>query len=74
MAGVVGLFIGWPPIILGLLFAIFFGGVVSILFVIVTAVTGKFRAFAALPYAPFLAFAALVMLFFPGFIINLIGS
>jgi prepilin signal peptidase PulO-like enzyme (type II secretory pathway) len=74
IAGVVGLFIGWPPIILGLLFAIFLGGVVSILFVIVTAVTGRFRAFAALPYAPFLAFAALVMLFFPGYIINLIGS
>ncbi len=74
MAGVVGLFIGWPPIILGLLFAIIVGGVVSILFVLVTAVTGKFRAFAALPYAPFLALAALVMLFFPNFVINLIGS
>lgn len=73
MAGVVGLFIGWPPIILGLLFAIFIGGLVSILFVIVTAVLRKFRAFAALPYAPFLALAALVMLFFPEYVVNLIG-
>lgn len=65
MAGVVGLFLGWPPIILGLLFAIFSGGGFSILFVIISLFLRKFRAFAALPYAPFLALAALVMLFFP---------
>ena len=65
MAGVVGLFLGWPPIILGLLFAIFSGGGFSILFVIVSLFLRKFRAFAALPYAPFLALAALLMLFFP---------
>ena len=65
MAGVVGLFIGWPPIILGLLFAVFVGGMVSILYVIGMVITRRFRAFAALPYAPFLALAALVMVFFP---------
>lgn len=65
MAGIVGLFLGWPPVILGLLFAIFAGGGFSIFFVIVSLFLRRFRAFAALPYAPFLALAALAMLFFP---------
>lgn len=74
MAGVVGLFLGWPPIILGLLFAIFSAGVVSILFILISLVIRRFRAFAAMPYAPFLAFAALVMLFFPEQIASLLGG
>lgn len=74
MAGVVGLFLGWPPIILGLLFAIFTAGVVSILFIVVSLVIRRFRAFAALPYAPFLALAALAMLFFPDQIANILGG
>jgi leader peptidase (prepilin peptidase)/N-methyltransferase len=65
MAGVVGLFLGLPVIILGLLFAIFAGGGFSIIFIIVSLFLRRFRAFAALPYAPFLALAVLVMLFFP---------
>lgn len=72
MAGVVGLFIGFPPIILGLLFAVIVGGLVSILYVIGMVVTRRFRAFAALPYAPFLALAALVMVFFPDQIAQLL--
>lgn len=74
MAGVVGLFLGWPPIILGLLFAVFFAGVVSILFIVISLVIRRFRAFAAMPYAPFLALAALVLLFFPEQIANLLGA
>lgn len=65
LSGVVGLFLGWPPIILGLFFAVFAGGFVSILFIVISVVIRRFRAFAAMPYAPFLALAALVMLFFP---------
>lgn len=74
MAGVVGLFLGWPPIILGLLVAIFSAGVVSILFIVISLVIRRFRAFAAMPYAPFLALAALVMLFFPQEIAKLLGG
>lgn len=74
MAGVVGLFLGWPPIVLGLLSAIFTAGVVSILFIVISLVIRRFKAFAAMPYAPFLAFAALMMLFFPEQIANLLGG
>lgn len=68
MAGVIGLFLGWPAIVGGLLFAIFAGGGFSLVFLIVSLFLRKFRAFAALPYAPFLALAAIAMLFFPGII------
>ena len=74
MSGVVGLFLGWPPIILGLLFAIFTAGIFSIFFVIVSIVFKRFRAFAAMPYAPFLALAALVMLYYPELIVQLVGN
>jgi len=72
LATVVGLFIGWPTIILGLLAAIFLGGFTSILFIIISLVLKKFRVFAALPYAPFLAIAAIIILFYPDVIANLL--
>lgn len=62
---VVGLFLGWPPIILGLFVAIFAGGFVSIFFIVFSLVIKKFRMFAALPYAPFLSIAAIIILFYP---------
>ena len=65
LAGVVGLFLGWPPIILGLLFAIFIGGLVSIFMIFFTLFRKEYQTFMAIPYAPFLAAAALLMLFFP---------
>ena len=68
MAGVIGLFLGWPAIVGGLLFAIFAGGGFSLIFLIVSLFLRKFRAFAALPYAPFLALAAIAMLFSPGIV------
>lgn len=74
MSGVVGLFLGWPPIIMGLLFAIFTAGIFSIFFVIISIVFKRFRAFAAMPYAPFLALAALVMLYYPELIVQLVGN
>jgi len=74
MSGVVGLFLGWPPIVLGLLFAIFSAGIFSIFFVFVSIVFKRFKAFAAMPYAPFLALAALVMLYFPDLIVRLVGN
>ncbi|MEN8243069.1 MAG: A24 family peptidase [Chloroflexota bacterium] len=74
LSGVVGLFLGWPPIILGLFFAVFAGGAVSLLFIVISVIVRKFRAFAALPYAPFLALAALVMLFFPEEVSQFLGD
>lgn len=65
LATVIGLFLGWPTIILGLLSAVIFGGVISLLFVLISLVLRRFRFFAALPYAPFLAIVTIIILFFP---------
>ena len=65
LSGVIGLFLGWPPVILGLLFAIFIGGIVSLIFMVGALMLRRCRMFSAVPYAPFLAIAALIMLFFP---------
>ena len=74
LSGVVGLFLGWPPIVLGLLFAVFIGGMVSIFLIFFNLFRKDFQAFMAMPYAPFLAIAALVMLFFPDQIAGLLGG
>lgn len=71
MSGVVGLFLGWPPIFLGLLVAVISAGLVSVILIGGALVLKRYRAFAAMPYAPFLALAALVMLFFPEWVGNL---
>jgi leader peptidase (prepilin peptidase)/N-methyltransferase len=73
LSAVVGLFLGWPTIILGLLFAIFAGGIVSILFIVISVVIRRFKLFYALPYAPFLAIATIVILFFPDAIAALVS-
>ena len=73
LAGVVGLFLGWPPVILGLLFAVFIGGLISIFLIFFSLFRKEFRAFMAMPYAPFLAVAALAMLLLPDQIAALLG-
>lgn len=74
LAGVSGLFLGWPPIFLGLLFAILAGGAAGLLVITVSVVLRRYRAFAVMPYAPFLALATLVMLLFPDQIVRLLGQ
>jgi leader peptidase (prepilin peptidase)/N-methyltransferase len=73
LAGVCGLFLGWPPIFLGLLFAILAGGLAGVLVITVSVVLRRYRAYAVMPYAPFLAFATLVMLLFPAQIVQVLS-
>lgn len=64
LAGIIGLTLGWPSVIAGLFFAVLGGGLVSLLIVVSMLATKKYRAFAAIPYAPFLILAAIYLLFF----------
>lgn len=64
LAGVIGLFLGWPGITVGLLFAILLGGAVSLLYLVVAILLRRYQAFAAIPYGPFLAIAVLFLLYF----------
>ena len=65
LAGITGLLLGWPGIIIGLLFTILAGGLVSLLIVIVMLVRRQYKAFFAIPYAPFLILSVLILVFRP---------
>ncbi len=62
LAGVTGLFLGWPGVAAGLILAILLGGVVSGGYLLWMLARRRYRAFAAIPYGPFLALAAVWLL------------
>jgi len=64
LSGIIGLLLGWPTIIGGLLYGVLAGGLVSLIIVVAMLVTRKYQAFKAIPYAPFLILAATYLLFF----------
>lgn len=63
LAGVIGLMVGWPNILLSLVLSVMIAGVISLLIVLVTLVLRRYRAFMAIPYGPFLLGGAAMMLF-----------
>lgn len=54
LAGVIGLLMGWPGVIGALFFGMLAAGVFSAGYLLVTIANRKYRAFASIPYAPFL--------------------
>jgi len=64
LAGVLGLLLGWPGIVAGLLLAIIIGGVVSILYVILMVILRRYHTFMAIPYGPFMVISAILLLYF----------
>jgi leader peptidase (prepilin peptidase)/N-methyltransferase len=65
LAGITGLLLGWPVIILGLLFTILAGGLISLLVVVVMLVRRQYKAFSAIPYGPFMILSIFVLLLRP---------
>lgn len=72
LSGVLGLLLGWPTIVVGLLIAIILAGVVSIVYLIVMLILRRYRLFSALPYGPFLVAGAVLVIFFRDGLINLL--
>ncbi|MBM3144118.1 MAG: hypothetical protein FJ010_03935 [Chloroflexi bacterium] len=64
LSGVLGLLLGWPGIIGGLILAILLGGVVSFFYLLVTLLLRRYRVFTAIPYGPFLVCGAIGLLYF----------
>jgi leader peptidase (prepilin peptidase) / N-methyltransferase len=62
---ILGLILGWPGIIAGLFLGILIGGVISAIFLLVMVLQKRYQPLTALPYAPFLIAAALLLLFRP---------
>jgi leader peptidase (prepilin peptidase)/N-methyltransferase len=65
LAGILGLVMGWPGITACLFVAILIGGLISGLYLVIMMLTRTYRAFTALPYAPFLLLSAVFLLFRP---------
>lgn len=64
LAGILGLLLGWPGIVGGLLLTIIIGGVVSILYLILMVVLRRYHTFMAIPYGPFMVISAILLLYF----------
>jgi leader peptidase (prepilin peptidase)/N-methyltransferase len=73
LSGVIGLILGWPGILLGLLLAILLGGLFSLLYIAIMLLAKRYRSFSAIPYGPFLVASALALIFFREQILSLLG-
>jgi leader peptidase (prepilin peptidase)/N-methyltransferase len=60
---ILGLLLGWPGITAGLFFAVLAGGLGSGIYLLVNKLTKGYEDFTAIPYAPFLLFGAVVLIF-----------
>jgi leader peptidase (prepilin peptidase)/N-methyltransferase len=74
LSGVLGLMLGWPLILVGLVVAILIGGVVSLIYIMIMVITRRYHAFAALPYGPFLVLGAMLLIYFQDLVKALVGG
>ena len=64
LSGVLGLLLGWPAILVGLLLAVLLAGIVSLVYLVIMLILRRYRLFTALPYGPFLIAGAGLLIFF----------
>jgi leader peptidase (prepilin peptidase)/N-methyltransferase len=64
LGGVLGLILGWPGILAGLIIAILTAGAASFVYILVMIFKRKYSANLAIPYGPFLVIGAAVLLFY----------
>lgn len=74
LGGILGLLLGWPAIIAGLFFAILLAGGVSIIYLILSVLTRKYRAFTFIPYGPFMIAGAAALIFFGRYFASTLGA
>jgi leader peptidase (prepilin peptidase) / N-methyltransferase len=66
LATVLGLMLGWPFIMFGLLIGVLAGGLISLLLVLFLVATRRFQSMAVFTaYGPYLVLGAVVLLYFP---------
>jgi prepilin signal peptidase PulO-like enzyme (type II secretory pathway) len=65
VCGYLGLITGWPQVVGMVIIAIFLGGIFALIYLLIKILTKKYSAFSAIPYAPFLILATLIMFYLP---------
>jgi leader peptidase (prepilin peptidase)/N-methyltransferase len=63
LCGVVGLLLGWPGIIAGILLTVLIAGAVSLFYLFLMLALRKYRSSLTLPFGPFLVGSAIIFLF-----------
>jgi len=63
LAGLIGLIVGWPAVVLALLIGILAAGLFSLGHVLVSLLRGRYSAFTPIPYGPFLILGASLVYF-----------
>jgi leader peptidase (prepilin peptidase)/N-methyltransferase len=74
LSGVLGLMLGWPLIVFSLVLSVLIGGLVSLIYIIIKLITGKYHAFMALPYGPFLVLGAVIIIYFRDLVLKIFGG
>ncbi|MCC7360837.1 MAG: prepilin peptidase [Anaerolineales bacterium] len=64
LAGLIGLAVGWPGVLLSLTLAILLGGLYSLGFIVVQLLRRRYTPHSAVPYGPFLVLGALTIYLF----------
>lgn len=71
LSGVLGLLLGWPGIIAGLILAVVLGGIVSLVYLLVMLVRRRYSPDLSLPYGPFLVLSAILLIYFQEYLVAL---
>lgn len=74
LGGILGLILGWPAIIGGLFISILLAGAISLIYLILTLLARKYRAFTFIPYGPFMIAGAAALIFFNRFFVSAFGG
>jgi prepilin signal peptidase PulO-like enzyme (type II secretory pathway) len=61
LAGVIGLTVGWPGVIVALILGIFLAGIFSFLYIFVRMVVRRYSPFMPIPYGPFMIIGCLMV-------------
>jgi prepilin signal peptidase PulO-like enzyme (type II secretory pathway) len=66
LCGIIGILLGWPGIIAGIILGVLIFAIVGTLYMLILILIKKYKFSTALPMAPFLIAAMLILLFRPG--------
>jgi leader peptidase (prepilin peptidase) / N-methyltransferase len=68
LSGVLGLLLGWPGVIAGIILTIFLAGGAGLVYLLVKLVRRQYSSNLSIPYGPFLVAGAIILLFLKDFL------